>query len=137
MKYLLLVSVSIFALVFGFVELVPIAQAGILDGLGLSNAGFGGGILQAGITSGLGVTILPFSAILIRLMQWMLSLVSIFAIIAFVISGFMYLTSAGDEEQAKIAKKAFTYALIGLIVAISGLVVIRAVSRWMMGQSIF
>lgn len=125
--------------IIGVVSVVVLSSVFVLTVPVLAQeTGFAEGLARAGFMSGLGVTaFFPLKALLLIFMRWLLSLVAIFAIIAFVISGFMYLTSAGDEDQAKTAKKAFTYALIGLIVSISGLVVITAVTRWMTGHSIF
>lgn len=39
----------------------------------------------------------------------------IVAVIALIIAGFLYATSAGDPGRAKIAKNAILYAVIGLI----------------------
>jgi len=61
-------------------------------------------------------------------LNWLLGFVGILGITAFVIAGIMYLTSAGDEEQAKKAKSIMTYAIIGLVVALIGLVVVNAVA---------
>lgn len=67
-------------------------------------------------------------AIISRLMNWLLGLVGVLAVIAFVISGILYLTAAGNEEQAEKAKEVMLYAIIGLVVALIGLVVVNAVA---------
>jgi heme/copper-type cytochrome/quinol oxidase subunit 2 len=72
-----------------------------------------------------------------NIMQWMLALVGILAIIAFVISGIMYLTSMGDEERAKSAKNAMIYAVLGVVVALLGLIVLTAVDRMLKGEDTF
>ncbi len=75
--------------------------------------------------------------LLTTIMQWLLSLVGIFAVIAFVIAGLMYLTSAGSEEQADRAKKAMIYAVIGIVVALLGLIVLNAVNNMLSGRNEF
>lgn len=64
-----------------------------------------------------------------RLMNWLLALLGIIGVIAFVIAGILYLTSAGDEEQIERAKKAMLYSIVGVIVALMGLVIIFAVDN--------
>jgi len=63
-----------------------------------------------------------------NVMNWLLGLTGVLAVIAFVISGILYLTAAGDEEQIEKAKTTMMYAIIGLVVAFVGLIVVNAVS---------
>lgn len=48
-----------------------------------------------------------------------LSIVGALALLMISISGFRYVTSAGDEQKAAKAKAGLTYALVGLVVAVS------------------
>lgn len=64
-----------------------------------------------------------------RLMNWLLALLGFIGVIAFVISGILYLTAAGDEDQIERAKKAMWYSILGVIVALMGLVIIFAVDN--------
>lgn len=50
------------------------------------------------------------------------------AVAAFLFGGIMYLLSAGDEKRIASAKGTIMYAIIGLIVALLGYVVLRAVT---------
>jgi hypothetical protein len=65
--------------------------------------------------------------IIANLVKWALGIFGFIAIIGFIIGGIQYLISAGDEEMQKKAKKTFTYSIIGVIVGLSGLVIIYAV----------
>lgn len=58
----------------------------------------------------------------------------IVGVIGFAIAGIMYLTSAGQEEQIKLAKKAMVNSILGVVVAISGLVIIYAADALLAGQ---
>lgn len=60
-------------------------------------------------------------------MFWILGIFGFIAIIAFVISGIQYLTSAGEEKQIETAKRNMKWSLVGVIVALSGMVIIFAV----------
>jgi len=87
-----------------------------------------------------GETGLPDSSIweiIQALMQWMLYLVAFIAVIAFVISGIMFLTSAGNEDQATKAKQTMIYAIIGVIVALLGLIILAAANEWLGGGDRF
>ena len=71
--------------------------------------------------------------ILMLIMEWLLLVIGMVAIIGFCISGIMYLTAAGNEEQIKKAKGAMVYSIIGVIVALSGYVIIKAVDIMLRG----
>jgi len=66
-------------------------------------------------------------------MKWALALLGVFAIIAFVIAGIMYLISAGNENMQEKAKKAMIYAIVGVIVGLIGYVMVQAVESWLGG----
>ena len=69
----------------------------------------------------------PIGFIIFNLMQWMLALFWVVAIIGFAISGIQYLTSAGDEARIESAKRHMKWSIVGVIVALSGVVIIFAV----------
>jgi hypothetical protein len=78
----------------------------------------------------LSIFALPNSSILgilTSFLTWLLLILGIVAIISFIISGLLYLTAAGDENQIGRAKRAMTYSIIGIIVGLSGLIAIRAI----------
>lgn len=70
-------------------------------------------------------------------MRWLLFIVGILAVIAFVIAGILYLTAAGDEDRVKTAKNTMVYAIIGVIVALLGLIILTAINTWLGGNSTF
>ncbi len=69
-------------------------------------------------------------------LSWLLAILGFIAIIGFVISGLMYLTSAGDEGQAEKAKNAMKYSIIGVIVGLIGWVAVQAIDR-LLNESFF
>ena len=89
---------------------------------------------QYGVPTGTG---LPetndLSDIIINIMNWLLVIVGVIAIIAFVISGILYLTAAGDSNQIDRAKTAMTWSIVGVIVALMGYVVISAADFMLRG----
>jgi len=75
------------------------------------------------------------SGILQTVMNWLLGLLGIGAIISFVIAGIIYLTAAGDEGKTEQAKNMMTYAIIAIVVALIGYVVVKTVSGLVLGSS--
>lgn len=65
---------------------------------------------------------------------WLLGVLGFIAIIGFIISGILYLTAAGNETQIEKAKTAMTYSIVGVIVALTGFVVVTAVGNWLAGN---
>jgi hypothetical protein len=65
------------------------------------------------------------SNVLYNAFQFLLSVFGFLAIIGIVISGVMYITALGDEQQIKRAKKAFWSSVVGIIVALGGWVIIK------------
>lgn len=70
-------------------------------------------------------------------MKWLLIIVGIMGVIGFAIAGILYFTAAGDEERVKQAKNAMIYSIVGIIVAMLGLVVMNAAYRMLGAQSGF
>jgi hypothetical protein len=66
-------------------------------------------------------------------MLWILGIFGFIGIIGFVISGIMYLTAAGSEEQIKKAKTAMMWSLVGVVVGLVGMVIIIAVTNLLWG----
>ena len=60
-------------------------------------------------------------------LQWILALFGFLGIIGFAISGILYLLSAGDDDRMKSAKRAMQYSIIGVIVGLSGVIIMRTV----------
>jgi uncharacterized membrane protein len=68
-------------------------------------------------------------------MNWILAIVGILGVVGFAIAGILYLTSAGNDDQITKAKRAMLMAIVGVIVALIGLVVMRAVKTWLGGST--
>lgn len=72
--------------------------------------------------------------ILTSAMNWLLTVVGILGVVGFVIAGIIYLTAAGDEEQINRGKKAMVWSIVGVIVALLGVVIIKAVQSLLGGN---
>lgn len=76
-------------------------------------------------------------AIATNLLKWLLEIVGVLALIAFVVSGTQYLLASADEELVEKAKKNMTYSIIGVIVVLSSLVIIKALDAILSAKSLF
>jgi hypothetical protein len=80
----------------------------------------------AGMTTGL-----TFYQILTNVMNWLIAMLGIGAILSFVIAGILYLTAAGDEAKTEKAKNIMTYAIIAVVVALIGFIVLRLIANFL------
>lgn len=76
----------------------------------------------------------PLVEVLISLMQLLISLVGILAVLAFVISGIFYLTSAGDEDRMERGKRGMIYAVVGLVISVASFIILTAIYNWLVGE---
>lgn len=75
--------------------------------------------------------------IISNIMYWLLAIVGIVGVIGFCIAGILYLTAAGDETRIGTAKTAMMYSIIGVIVALAGLVALQFAKNMLGAQSQF
>lgn len=83
----------------------------------------------------IGLSDTPVATLLVNLMKWMLYLFGFLAIIAFVISGIQYLAAAGNMNMIETAKRNMTWSIVGVIVALAGLVIIIAIDALLRGTA--
>jgi hypothetical protein len=76
----------------------------------------------------------PVLGIVGNLVFWFLAMLETISLIAFIVAGILYLTAAGDETQIGKAKKAMTYSTIGVIVGLSGFVIMQAAAAMLNGN---
>lgn len=86
-------------------------------------------------TTGLSTT--GVDVILTGVLNWLLAVLGFIAIMGFAISGIQYLTAAGDEKTIDTAKTNMKYSIIGIVVALSGYIVIKAIDALLRGGSTF
>jgi hypothetical protein len=135
---------KIIILSFGTLFIPLVAFAGIFDnvqvgldasvcvGTGPCNNGNGGSwnlVNQWNLPEG------SISNILGNLLFWLLTLFGIIGIIGFVISGIIYLISAGETTMIDRAKTAMKWSIVGIIVGLSGFLIMQAVAAMLSGAS--
>ncbi len=74
-------------------------------------------------------------SIVTNIMQWLLGLIGVVGVIGFAIAGILYLTAAGDETRMGTAKNAMLYSIIGVLVALAGVVALQFASGLLGGSS--
>lgn len=114
----------IFAFAFLFTIITPVVIAAVTCPSNFSPSPAG-----VCIPSGTGLSQASIGYLLETFMKWLLGLVAIIGVLAFVISGIQYLTAVGDEGQAETAKRNIKYAIIGVVIALSGLMIITAIDQ--------
>jgi hypothetical protein len=67
------------------------------------------------------------AGVLKNVLNWMLGIVGVIAVIGFVVSGFQYITASGNDKIIETAKRNMTYCILGVVVALSGVVIITAI----------
>jgi hypothetical protein len=75
--------------------------------------------------------------ILKNFMNWLFGIFAFLAIISFIISGIQYFMAAGNPEIMKKAKANMIYSIIGVVVALSSLVIIYAVEGFLNSRVVF
>jgi hypothetical protein len=70
-----------------------------------------------------------------NLLFWLLAIFAIFGVIGFVISGIFYLVAAGDEGMMDKGKEGIKWSIMGIIVGLSGFIIMQAVSALLGGSS--
>jgi hypothetical protein len=107
-----------------------------------SNGSGAGNIWGSSSSSGGGWTLsdpygLPSGSILgiaSNLLFWLLAIFAILGVVGFVIAGIIYLVSAGDETMITRAKDAMIYSIVGIIVGLSGFLIMQAVAAMLSGS---
>ena len=67
--------------------------------------------------------------VLTTVLEYVLGFLAVLSILMIVVAGIMYITSGGDESRVDKAKSWLTYAIIGLIVALLGYVIVSTVGN--------
>ncbi|TES95899.1 hypothetical protein E3J85_01610 [Patescibacteria group bacterium] len=71
----------------------------------------------------------PFSSQLATVINVLLALASTVAVIFIIIGGYRYITSVGNPEEEKNAKRMIWYAVIGLVIVILSFALVNFVDR--------
>lgn len=73
---------------------------------------------------------LTLTQIAMRVLNFLLGTMGILALVMMVIGASMYLTSAGDDDRIKKGKEIFKYSLLGVVLAMSSMVLVTQVAKF-------
>lgn len=69
------------------------------------------------------------STVLLNALNFLLQIFGLLAIIGIVVSAIMYVSALGDEKQIQRAKKSLSYSIIGIVIALGGMIVIKTLIK--------
>jgi len=72
--------------------------------------------------------------VVLNILKWLLGLVFVLTVLAFVGSGVMFIMSFSNNTIVTMAKDWLTYAIIGLVVSVLGFVLVLAISNMLTGN---
>jgi hypothetical protein len=72
--------------------------------------------------------------VVLNVLKWLLSLVFVLTVLAFVGSGIIFIMSFGNSGLTEMAKNWLSFAIIGLIVSVLGFVIVLAISNMLTGN---
>ena len=101
--------------------------------------GLGGVGSQIGASGGTGLFSPTDSLVTIigKIIKILLGVAGAIAVLFVVIGGFLYMTSAGNEEQAQKGRKDITNALIGIIIIILSYIIVSVIVNLVSGVGFF
>ena len=72
--------------------------------------------------------------LVLNILYWLLSLIFLLTILAFVASGVMFIMSFNNSNMIERAKDWITYAIIGLVVSVLGFAIVTTISKVLIGE---
>lgn len=73
---------------------------------------------------------LTLTQIAMKILNFLLGTMGILALVMMVIGASMYLTSAGDDDRIKKGKDIFKYSLLGVVLAMSSMVLVTQIAKF-------
>jgi hypothetical protein len=101
-----------------------VAQSIHRSGIAPWSIGYLGGLGLPGADGTSSIT-----GIIAGLLSWFLMIFGFLAILGFLVSGSMYIIGFGDEGLMKRGKQGMIYSIIGVIVGLSGYIIIQTIVR--------
>ncbi len=75
----------------------------------------------------------PIADVLMRFLNWLLSIFGILAVISFIVAGILYLTAQGEYRNIERAKKAVTAGIVGLVIGLLGYTIVLTIDKLLKG----
>jgi len=83
-----------------------------------------------------GLSGVSFYEVVVTVMNWLLIIITVLAVIGFIISGVYFITAAGTG-RVEDAKHWLTYSIIGIIVALIGYIIVQLVDNLLKGNETY
>lgn len=77
---------------------------------------------------------LSASEILMRLINFLLAIVGTLFLISMLVGGIWYFMGGADESKVELGKKTVRFSIIGLVIAVSAMIVLRQIDRIITGS---
>ena len=84
-----------------------------------------------GVNNGaIGSETLSLTQIATNALKFLMSILGVISLIMMIIASIFYLTSAGDSKRIETGKNMFKYAILGILIAMSSLVIVRQLAQF-------
>jgi len=74
-----------------------------------------------------------FAEVIRNLLLYLLAVFTILAVLSFVIYGMMFLFGGASKDAADTARKGVNYSIIGIVIGLSGYIIIRLITELLSG----
>ena len=125
-KYLFIVATLI--TYFKFFAIKVYAQEAWNSQTGLNCTGQGSGITATDASDV--ATIQGFACLISNVLAVAVTIIGMLALVMFVFASFKYLTSGGNSKSTEQAKGTITYAVVGIVVALSAFIILNLISNF-------
>jgi len=71
-----------------------------------------------------------FAEAFVRLLTFLLEIFGFFVILGLTVAGALYFTAGGNTARIELAKKAFGWSVVGVVVGLGALVLVRALANF-------
>ena len=82
-----------------------------------------------GILGGLGGTPGELDGLIVKILNWLISLGGLVCVVMIIASGYAYMTAGGDEQKVTSAQKSLTNAIIGLVICFIAVMLVNFVLK--------
>jgi len=99
----------------------------VVSGLFLTSAAYAQSVDQYlnKITEGTNQT--DLMTLVYNLINWAIGIAALICVVVLILSGYKYITAAGDENKVESATKTLTFAIIGLVVCFIAVILVKFV----------
>lgn len=104
--------------------------ASVVSGLFLASATYADDAntyINALISKGTGTSQTDLMQLIYGIINWAVGIAALVCVVILIVSGYKYITAAGDENKVESATKTLTFAIIGLVVCFIAVILVKFV----------